>query len=120
MRVLDEDALICDFNEYYHILDFRELPVRLQAVLACGLRDDSRIMMKMSGQKMSIGTMLQAAALDELAFLAWTKTKDAEKGRNRPESVLTKLLGEEKESEIQSFSSADEFERKRREILGRI
>lgn len=119
MRALDEDALICDFAETYHILDFKALPVRLQATLACGLRENSRIKMRMTGAKLSLENTLAAASLDALEFIAWTKTEDAEKGLNRPESVLGKLTGEEEEKAIKSFSSADEFEKKRREILRR-
>jgi len=46
MIKLDENALICDFAETYHIYDYRQLPPTRVAVFACGLRDDSRIKMK--------------------------------------------------------------------------
>lgn len=42
------DELICDFAETYHVLDFWALPVPLMATLAAGLRDNSRIRMKMA------------------------------------------------------------------------
>ena len=118
MRVADEAALICDFAEYYHVLDVDALPVRLAATLACGLRPESRIMMAMSGQKVPLMTALQAAMLDNLAFIAYTKTEDAQKGQNRPKSVLKQLTGAEDSKEIRTFGSAEEFERKRRMILG--
>ena len=41
MIATDEDALICDFAETYHIYDYRSLDVEYAATLAYGLRDDS-------------------------------------------------------------------------------
>lgn len=38
-----EEALICDLAETYHILDYKQLPLRTVAVLASGLRQDARI-----------------------------------------------------------------------------
>ena len=47
-----KDKLICDFAQYYHVLDWRSLPVRLAATLAAGLPPDSRCMMHLAGQKL--------------------------------------------------------------------
>lgn len=49
MLALDREALICDMAETYHLLDLHSIPVHLLATLASGLRDDSRIRMKMLG-----------------------------------------------------------------------
>lgn len=49
MLSTDENAFICDMAETYHILDYKALPVDLLAVLASGLRDNSRIKMKIAG-----------------------------------------------------------------------
>lgn len=119
MIKLDESALICDFAETYHILDYRALPLKTAAVLASGLRDNSRIMMKISGMQVSPETALMAAAVDRLSLLFWAKTKDAESGSNRPESILAKLTGEneKKDSDLQSFDTAEEFEAARQRIL---
>lgn len=119
MIKLDESALICDFAETYHILDYRALPLKTAAVLASGLRDNSRIMMKISGLQISPETALMAAAVDRLSLLFWAKTKDAENGNNRPESILAKLTGEitTKDSDLQSFDTAEEFEAARQRIL---
>lgn len=105
----DEDALICDFAETYNILDYRALPLNLAATLAVGLRADSRIMLKITGQKIDYNTVLSAAILDRLSFLAWTKTKDAEAGRNRPESVVSKLMEEPKENNVVAFEDENEL-----------
>ena len=71
-----------------------------------GLRDNSRVKMKVGESKISLETALLARIADELTFLSWTKTKDAQRGRNKPESIL-KMLTEEKE--VASFEDADSF-----------
>ena len=58
MVALDEDALICDFAETYHIYDYRRLPVEYAATLAYGLRENSRIRMVQSGLKVELNTLL--------------------------------------------------------------
>lgn len=109
----DEDAFLCDMAETYHIYDCQALPLSYCATLAAGLRDDSRIKMALMEAKADIDTMLRASIADSLAFIAWTKTADAEKNRNRPKSILSKILDEEsnKKHDRQVFSSIEEFER---------
>src|SRR5699024_11907585 len=58
MIQLDEDALICDLAETYQIYDYRQLPPTRVAVFSIGLRDDSRIKMKASGQLVPMETLL--------------------------------------------------------------
>lgn len=64
--------------------------------------------MKLSGCKITLTQTLIARMVDELSFQSWAKTKDGQKNRNRPESVL-KLLTEEKEDELVSFMTAEDF-----------
>lgn len=114
----DEDALICDFAEYYKIYDYRALPVRFAATLACGLRDNSRIKKALSGTSYDTDTLLLAAAVDRLSLLWWAKTKDGQDGVSAPASVLSLLLGEEEnESDAMAFVSGDEFEKTRKNII---
>lgn len=118
MVTTDESALICDFAETYHILDYRALPLRLAAVLASGLRDNSRIKMIMSETKVEREQMLLAAAVDRLSMLVWAKTKDAAKNRNKPKMILDILTGEKvTNDDLQTFETADEFEAARKRIL---
>lgn len=117
MIAADEDALICDFAETYHILNYRSLPPTYAATLAIGLRDNARIKIKLSGTRVSAETMLQAASVDALNLLVWFKTKDAEKGRNRPASILQKLTGAETPKEIMAFTTVAEFEETRKRLL---
>lgn len=46
---IDEDALMCDLAETYHIYNYRSLPCKMVATFSCGLRNSSRIKMKMAG-----------------------------------------------------------------------
>lgn len=62
----DEEALMCDLAETYGIFNYRSLPARLVATFSVGLRDDSRIKMKMNGVKASNDTLLLAHMLDRL------------------------------------------------------
>ncbi len=117
MIAADEDAVICDFAETYHIYDFRSLPLCYAAILAGGFREDSRIMQKLSDQRVSTDTLLKAAAVDALNLLVWMKTKDGQKNRNRPESIVEKLTAAELPSELRAFDTAEEFEKARKEIL---
>lgn len=117
----DEDALICDFAETYHILNYRDLPARLAATLAVGLKADSRIKQKLSGMNGSRELLLLAAAVDRLSWLVWSKTKDAERGANRPVSIMAALFGveaEKKEGNVLSFDDGVDFRMKWNEIVG--
>lgn len=118
MLSANRDALVCDLAETYGIFDYKALPVPLLATLAVGLRDDSRIKMYLSGMKVSQNTILLAAAVDKLSLLVWSKTKDGQRGRNRPKSIVGAMLGEEKKSTITSFDTAEAFEAAKAEILG--
>ena len=114
----DEDALQCDLAETYHIFDYRELPLRKAALFSAGLREGSRIRLKMAGQNYPLETMLLAMAVDRLTYLLWAKTKDGSKGRNRPPSIADALNGKNaKNGEIMAFSSSDDFEKARERIL---
>lgn len=117
MIATDEEALICDLAETYHIYDYKSLPLSRVAIFAVGLKGNSRIKMKMSGLKYPLDTLLLASVVDRLSMLVWQKTKDAVDGRNLPESMLSRLLGTEDNRDTEVFSTPEEFERRREEIL---
>lgn len=118
MLKLDENALICDFAETYHIFDFRALPARRAATLAAGLHDNSRIKLKAAGLPCASETLLLALAVDHLGFIAWSKTQDGQKNRNRPASIYSRLMGleQQKTNEVAAFDSAEAFERAMQKI----
>lgn len=120
MIATDEDALICDLAETYHIYDYRRLPVQTVAVFSLGLRENSRIKMKLSGSKISLEQSLLASIADRLGILIWQKTKDGSKGNNVPKSILATLNGEAEEkekSEARLFISGEEFLKERERLL---
>ncbi|MCI9292990.1 MAG: DUF5361 domain-containing protein [Erysipelotrichaceae bacterium] len=117
MIELDEDALQCDLAETYHIYDMRELPLTKVALFSVGLKGDSRIKLKLQNMKYPFEMILLANIVDRLSYLVWFKTKDGQKGKNRPASIAKKLLGMDEPNYVISFSSANDFERRKREIL---
>ena len=118
MLAVDRTALICDLAETYGILDYKVLPVETLAALSVGLRENSRIKMKLSGAKVQPDFLLLAAAVDRLSLLVWSKTKEAEKGRKRPKLLVEVLNGKKKESDVMAFNTVEEWERAKAKIIG--
>ena len=113
MIATDEKALICDLAEVYHVYNYKSLPASLVAAFSVGLRDDSRIKMKMNDMRFSLSDILLAGISDKLSLMLWMQTEDGVKGVNRPVSIVAKLLGkeEEKENDIISFDTPEAFDR---------
>lgn len=109
---------MCDLAETYHIYSFVGLPVRTLAALASGLRDDSRIKMKLSGARLSLQHTLAAAILDRLSWLVWAQSEDAALGRNYPKSVLSALMEGKKSEESSGFEDAEDYEAEWERITG--
>ena len=121
MLDLDEEALICDLAETYGIFDMESLPVQTVATLSIGLRGDSRIKLAAAGRKLGTTDALLATIADYLAMIFWTKTKDGQKGRNRPKSIREALEnGNKKDNEIVGFESVEEFEQAREALLDEV
>lgn len=118
MVKFDEDALMCDLAETYQIYDYKQLPVSLVAVFSCGLRNDSRIKMKMNDQKVSLDTMLLARVSDDLRTIIWSKTEDGQKNKNRPESIVGLLSSNPKqEKDVVVFTYGEDFENARQKLI---
>lgn len=117
MIVTDEAALRCDMAQTYHIFDYRALPARQAALFAYGLPEDSRIRRKLSGTAISMETRLLALIADALQMLVWQNSRDAQRGRNRPHSVLAAITAEEQRTDGVGFESAEDFEAWRASML---
>ncbi len=103
--------------EVYHIFDHKSMPTSLIAELTEGLSPDSRVKKAVSGRTIDTETALLACILDGINILVWQNTKDAQKGKNRPQSVYLALTeGKEKEA-LKSFRSSAEFEEYRKSLL---
>lgn len=111
MISLGKDELICDFAETYKILEIENLSPEKAAILAAGLRDDSRIKMRLSGQKISFSNLLLAKIADASTLNLYTKTKDAQKNVNRPKSIIQEIFSEkeDKKKEYKKFKSGEDF-----------
>lgn len=116
----DEDALICDLAETYNIYNMRELSPLRVAVFSCGLRENSRIKMKIAGAKLDLNTLLSAVCADNLQFMAWCQTENARKNINRPQSLLSILTKDDEGSDVIRFATGEDFEKYRQEIIERI
>lgn len=110
MIALDEGALECDLAETYHIYDYRAFTPERVALFSVGLRDDARIKLKLSGCDYPLDTLLLASAVDRLSMILWSHSKDAERGNNKPESIVEKLIAKPKERDYLVFNSPAEFE----------
>ena len=73
--------------------------------------------MAMEEQNIDTQTILSALAVDYLALLAWSMTKEAQKNRNRPESIYEKLMNPVKKKLTKGFNSAEDFEKARMQII---
>jgi hypothetical protein len=118
LLALDEDALICDLAETYHILNYKSVPVKTLAVLTAGLNEDARSKRKAAGGKAPLRILLSAAILDQLSMLVWMQSKDGQKGINRPKSLVKAMTIGETE-QVKSFRTADEFQEERERILAK-
>lgn len=112
------DELQCDLAETYRIYNWKALPIRTVATLSCGLRENSRVMRAMSGQKQTTDTMLLAAAVDRLSLLVWFQTKDGQKNRKRPPSLTEELTKDRsKEEKPMLFDTPEAFDEARQRAM---
>lgn len=107
MQATNEDALICDFAETYRVLDYRELPARRAALLACGLGPDARIRRALSGQRVSDEELLLAAIADALHIISWQLGNG--KKKDLPVSIVDRLMDKPSESPLVGFDSPEDF-----------
>lgn len=117
MIAVDENALICDLAETYHIYDYRSLPAKLVATFSVGLRDTSRIKMIMRGDKLGDSNRTILAMIHDLiAMMGWA-------GEGKPPSMVKAIYGEQpgsaEEKPLKSYGSPEEYERARKEKLER-
>lgn len=114
MLSTDKDALICDLAETYHVLDYEELPLERVAVLASGLRGNSRIRLEMAGKKyIPFGDMVAHIA-DDITLLRKELAGDSSETVLFTDVTYGKVL----EKQGKGFDSGEDFMRERNRILG--
>lgn len=114
MIAADEDALICDLAETYHILDYKALPLRLAATLAAGLPLYSRSKSGDSCRGADLRLLICARAADRLGEIEWMLAGmlAGNPDTDRPASLTAALLGqapEEASGGITGFDSPEEL-----------
>lgn len=104
--------MICDFAETYHVLNYEELPPTTAAALLFGLRDDSRVKMHLNGSRITVEQSLLAIIADRLNFIAWSKTRDAQKGHRYKEKSIYEILTRKSKpkEELMTFDTVEEYE----------
>lgn len=92
------------------------------ASFVLGLRENSRLMMKLNGMKVTSEVLLLSQIVDRLSILVWQNTEDGAKGKNKPEMISPKLFGftDEESHSYSTFISGEEFEKAREIMLKRI
>lgn len=116
MISLDEDALICDLAETYHIFNYKSLPATMVATLASGLRDDSRIKLKLNKQRVSNTDLLLAVIADRLGLIlsVFSSTPLEE---FFVDGVFEDIQVQKKKSEVVQFKTVEEFEAARQKFI---
>lgn len=119
MLEADEDAVVCDLAETYHILDYKSLPVLTVATLVCGLRANSRIKQKINDAEYQLDEVLLAHIADRLGLVLCMLARGK---MTKPPSLVDMLLGKNIKNDgndegVVSFSSPDEFELMRQAII---
>lgn len=119
MIATDEQALICDLAETYQIYDYKSLPASKVATFSVGLRDNSRIKMKLNGAKASQDILIGSMIADRLGLLVWMMSEDGHKGANKPPQLLDIILGIERteNSDTLVFETPEAFETARKELI---
>lgn len=106
----DRDAVICDLAETYHILDYSVLPVALLATLCAGLREDSRIKMRLANLTEIPAVFSLVRAADALMVLVHGLS-----GKNSgpmPDLLGEIMAGKQKQTKkaTAAFATPEEFE----------
>lgn len=114
----DEDAVICDFLQYYNILDYKSLSVKRAAILACGLPEESRTIKKLAGRTYTSHELYTIAILDVLRSIQYSYVKVHSKGHVQPPvPILDSITKKENPTDTQAFDSPDDFERAKTQII---
>ena len=105
MLELDRTALYCDLAETYHVYGFDSLPLEEIAMLASGLREDSRIKQKMGGVSYVPIFAINAMIADNLTLIRHGMANDS-----REPFLFTDLIYKKNKAR-EGFESSDDFKK---------
>ena len=89
----------------------------MTAALVAGLRENSRLKMKLKNETVTLDTLLLATLVDRIGIIAWFLSEDGKNNQNRPSSIVAKILGNEQE-EVILFESGEAFKEERKRLIG--
>lgn len=116
MLGVDRDAVICDLAETYHVLDYRSIPIMTLATLCAGLRDDSRIKMRMMEMHMVAPSFAFVRIADTLTMILHVLAGD----KSKPKLYQDIMTGKQIKKKTTGFSSIEEFEEARKRFLNNV
>lgn len=103
--------MICDLAETYHIFSYKNHNPSFIATLLSGLKDDSRIAMKLAGVTADTKTRLLAMIADFIRALGGTFD-----GENSI-SIYDSFIRSQKSKKTTGFNTVEEYENRRNEII---
>lgn len=100
----DCHSLECDLLETYGIMNMYELPMYRVAIFSYGLRENSRIKMKIAEQKADVNTLILSLIFDRLGKMA---------GSDNINSLFDAINGinDESEEHYETVEGEEEWER---------
>lgn len=117
----NEDALICDLAETYQIYDWKSYHVSFIAILAAGLRQNSRSRMALDSVQADLNGSLLAIIHDDLQNLIYvTQSAHSRKKLKKPEYITDKIIhGVHKQAtEYQGYESSEDYEKAWERLAG--
>jgi len=76
--------------------------------LAIGLKEDSRIKMAITDNKLNTNQMLLGAIADRVGLLVWQNTENGRKGVKHPVSIITEI-NRDHSKDIKGFTSGEDL-----------
>lgn len=67
--------------------------------------------MAVRGDKLTLAEMTNIMLVDRLNIMIWQGSADGQKGKNKPESLLDKILNGDKKSDIVAFDSGEDWQK---------
>lgn len=107
----NEEAMICDLAEVYHIYNYEAYEPSFIAILVAGLKEDSRSKMLLFKARFSTDQALKMMIVDYLRLIVWMNTRDGAKNRNKPKSLFDEIENADNVDDIIGFSDGESFEK---------
>lgn len=116
MVTADFTAWECDMAETYGIINFEAVPLRKLARLSAGLRETSRIKMKLSGARGSLTDYLLALLYDEFVGFKWALARAGKEDDpnnpppEQPDRIAPYIIGTENEEQNKKPAAPEKYE----------